>query len=70
MILRHDGREVWRAEIGPDLKRHTAMLAAGTAAITTLEFSTPTAAVPQSAAPGARELTFALYDLRLALPEP
>ncbi len=70
VILRHDGREVWRAEIGPDLKRHTAMLAAGTAAITTLEFSTPTAAVPQSAAPGARELTFALYDLRLALPEP
>ncbi len=69
VILRHDGTERWRAEIGPALTRHVVPLPAGAAAVSTLEFSSPTAAVPESAAPGARELAFALYDLRLALPE-
>ena len=69
VILRHDGREVWRAEIGPVLARHAVTLPAGAAAISTLEFSSPTPAVPENTASGARELAFALYDLRLALPE-
>ncbi len=69
VILRHDGRELWRAEIGPSLARHAVTLPAGGAAISTLEFSSPAPAVPENSVPGARELAFALYDLRLALPE-
>ncbi len=69
VILRHEGREVWRAEIGPALARHAVTLPASGAAFSALEFSSPTGAVPENNAPGARELAFALYDLRLALPE-
>ena len=70
IVLRHHGREVWRAEIGPALSTHTVTLPAGTSAITTLEFFTPSPAVPESSLAGARELAFALYDPRLALPQP
>ena len=70
VILRRDGREVWRAEIGTALSRHSVPLPAGEAAISTLEFSTPTAAVAESAVAGARELAFALYDPRVALSQP
>ena len=70
VILRRDGHEVWRAEIGTALSRHSIPFPAGTAAISTLEFSTPTPGTPESAAPGARELAFALYDPRVALAQP
>ena len=69
VILRQDGREIWRAAIGPTTSHHTVPLriALGHAPA---EFSTDTPAVRESPAPGARDLAFALYDLRLTLPKP
>ena len=59
-----------KAENADVVARVQAYAAAGAAAVSVLEFSTPTPGVPESTAPGARELAFALYDPRLALAQP
>lgn len=66
VVIRHEGREIWRATIGAETSTHRAELPATIARVITLEFSTPEPAVRENASPGARELGFALYDLRLA----
>lgn len=70
VVVRSAGRELARIETGPELSRHTLALPAGTALPLRLEFETDTPPVPESSAPGARPLAFALYDPRLALAEP
>lgn len=70
VVLRQDSREVWHGEIGPALSQHVVTLPARPAGVTSLTFSTDTRGVPENATPGARELAFALYDVRLALPQP
>lgn len=67
--VRQGGRELARIRVGLALTEHVVrvVLDAGHA---TLEFSTDAAPTPESAEPGARELAFALYDLRLALSDP
>lgn len=70
VVLRHEGRELWRAEIGPAFSAHAVPLPAAAGRVFTLEFSCAAPPVRESAAPGARELGFALYDLRLAPPAP
>jgi hypothetical protein len=69
VILKQDGREVWRGDTTASLTRHSVNLPASAAVDSMLEFSSSAPAVPESPAAGARELSFALYDLRLALPE-
>lgn len=69
VVIRQDKLEIWRGEIGIVLSNHRlpVQLAAGRAS---LEFSTDSPAVPESAQPDARPLAFALYDPRLSVPEP
>ena len=69
VVLRADGREIWRTTVNATLTQHALALRieAGTA---TVEFSTDTPPVPENTAPGARPIAFALYDLRLTLPKP
>lgn len=70
VTLQVDGREIWRGEVGATLSKHTVTLPAMPARRSTLEFSSDTPGVRENASPHARELAFALYDLRLALPQP
>jgi hypothetical protein len=65
VVLRQRGRELWRAPIGAKLSVHrvAVVLEPGGEA---LEFSTETPGQPESPAPGARSLAFALYDLRIS----
>ncbi len=67
VILRADGREVWRAAVGTTRADHAIeiLVHAGTAA---LEFTSDAAPVRENETPIARELGFALYDFRLAVP--
>ena len=68
VVLRQDGREIFRATVGPKLTPHHAdvQLTPGHA---TLEFSTDTPGTPESPNADARALAFALYDVRLSVPE-
>jgi hypothetical protein len=66
VILRHNGREIWRADIGPALSSHhvefeTATDDGG------IEFATDTPGVREGPAPDSRSLAFALYDLRMSV---
>jgi hypothetical protein len=71
VVLSVDGWEIWRAQVGTDLLHHAVTLPAKREpGLMVLEFSSDSPAVSESQAAGARELAFALYDLRLALPEP
>lgn len=70
ITLRLDGRELWRADIGPQLSRHSVTLPAPLPRHTTLEFATDAPPVPENSAAGARPLAFALYDPQLALTKP
>ncbi|MDP3070127.1 MAG: hypothetical protein Q8N18_07560, partial [Opitutaceae bacterium] len=70
VVIRHQGREIWRAAVGPTTTAHRAPLPATTARTIALEFATAEPPVRENAAPGARELGFALYDLRLAAGPP
>ncbi|MEO6246506.1 MAG: hypothetical protein ABIQ12_13815, partial [Opitutaceae bacterium] len=70
VTLTQDGHEVWRGETNLALTRHAVELPSRAAPDSVLEFSSPAPAIAESPAPGARALSFALYDLRLALPEP
>ena len=69
VIVRQDGRELWRASVGTTLSPHTVPLriAHGQA---TLEFFSDAPPQREGAGPDARDLSFALYDLRLTLPKP
>lgn len=69
VVLRHDGREVWRGEVTSTLARHTVVLAPAAGGRGTLAFSTDTPPTPEHDAPGARGLAFALYDMRVSLAE-
>jgi hypothetical protein len=70
VVMRVDGREVWRAGIAATISKHVVTLPAFTSTRPKLEFSSDTPGVRENSSPGARELAFALYDLRLALPQP
>lgn len=70
VIVSHDGREITRAEVGPQLSHHIVTLLASATRPAKLEFSTDTPPVPEHTVPGSRPLAFALYDLRLALQKP
>ncbi|MBL9189233.1 MAG: hypothetical protein JNK23_17255 [Opitutaceae bacterium] len=66
VVIRHEGREIFQAAAGPAFTHHQVALPAAMARTITLEFATAEPPVLENAAPGARELGFALYDLRLA----
>jgi len=70
VTLHLDGRELLRANIGPQLSRHSVTLPTPLPRHTTLEFATDAPPTPESPAPGARPLAFALYDPQLALTPP
>jgi hypothetical protein len=70
VVLRVEDHEVFRAQVGPAITKHVVTLSPLPGAALKLEFSSDAPAVPESSAPAARELAFALYDLRLALPQP
>jgi hypothetical protein len=70
VILRVGDNELWRGEIGPEISQHTVTLPANDTGRAKLEFTSATPPVPESADPNSRQLAFALYDLRLALPKP
>ncbi|MBL9201331.1 MAG: hypothetical protein JNL39_12540 [Opitutaceae bacterium] len=70
VVVRHRGREIWRAEPGTGFSQHTLDLPGSADPVITLEFASDAAPVPENAAPGARELGFALYDLRLTAAPP
>jgi hypothetical protein len=65
--VRQDGRELARLAVGRTLSAHAVPVRvdAGRAEI---EFFTTDPPTAESASPGARQLGFALYDLRLAVP--
>jgi hypothetical protein len=67
VLLEQDGVEVWRGQIGSARTTHrvTLHVRGGRAS---LVFRTPEPPVREADSPAARELGFALYDLRLALP--
>ena len=69
VVLRQDGREIWRAEVGMARTNYSVdvTVAGGHA---TLEFSSDAPAIRENDTPIARELGFALYDLRLDVPKP
>ena len=68
VVLRQDGREIGRAEVGASLSSHhvSVPVAGGRGAI---EFSTDTPGLPEGSGAGARALAFALYDLRVSVTE-
>ncbi len=68
IVLRQEGHDLWRTEVGNTLATHhlTVPIAAGHG---TIEFSTDTPGIRESAAPDARSLAFALYDLRVSVAE-
>ncbi len=68
VVLHHQGREFWRAEVGPTTSAHTVTMPAATTPIVTIEFASVEPPVRENAAPNARALAFALYDLRLTPP--
>ena len=69
VVLHHDGREIWRAAVGPTRSHHTVTVRSehGRAS---LAFSSDTPPQREGPHANARDLSFALYDLRLTLPEP
>lgn len=62
-------RELWRGEIGPALTAHRVVVSmpAGRGKLT---FTSDTPPVREHTGASARELAFALYDVRLELPQP
>ena len=69
VIIRQNGREIWRATVGKDLSHHTVPLRIEQGRAT-VEFSSDLPGVPEGPGADARRLAFALYDLRLTLPNP
>ncbi len=70
VVLRHEGREIWRGPIGTTATAHSVDLPGSAASVITLEFSSTEPPVPENASPSARALGFALYDLRLEATPP
>jgi hypothetical protein len=68
VIVRQDGREVWRGSVGQTLSHHTVPLQIERGRAT-IELVSDTPGVRESPNADARELAFALYDLRLTLPK-
>lgn len=64
VVLRHDGREIWRARVGERRKVFEApvTLYGGTG---TLTYSTDQPPVPENPAGNGRDLAFALYDVEV-----
>ena len=69
VVIRHDGRELWRGPVGEKTIRHAVSLRLAPGR-TVLEFSTDTPATREGPAADARALAFALYDPRLSVPTP
>jgi hypothetical protein len=69
VIILQNGREVWRAPIGLPTTHHSVPLRIehGQASV---EFTTDLPATRENSHADARDLAFALYDLRLTLPKP
>lgn len=70
VVVRHLGREIWRGQTAMTASAHTLDLPGSAASVVTLEFSCTEPPVLENASPGARELGFALYDLRLEAAPP
>jgi hypothetical protein len=68
VVLRQNGRELWRGSVGDKLSEFHALAAIAPGA-DMLEFSTDTPGVREGPAADARSLAFALYDLRMAVTE-
>lgn len=68
VVVRQQGREIWRAEIGPTLSSHHLSVAIS-GARDSVEFSTDTPGSPEGTGADARRLAFALYDLRVSVAE-
>jgi hypothetical protein len=69
VIIRQEGREIWRATIGAAFSDHQVPIAIAKGR-TEIEFSTDTPPVRENETPGARELAFGLFDPRLTVPKP
>jgi hypothetical protein len=69
VVLHHDGREIWRAAVGPTRSHHTVTVRSehGRASLAFFSDTPPQREGPHA---NARDLSFALYDLRLTLTEP
>lgn len=65
VVVRADGKEIWRGTVGERLTPVLVGDLALKAGVTRLEFATDAPAARESAEPGARELAFALYNLRI-----
>jgi hypothetical protein len=70
VILRQAGREIWRGNVGVDLTPRQSVPVPLAGGQTLIEFATETSGVPEGPNADARLLAFAIYDARLALPEP
>jgi hypothetical protein len=70
VTLRVNGRDIWQSDVRETISRHNVTVPVTAGALAKLEFFTDTPGIPESTGPGARELAFALYDLRLAPSEP
>jgi hypothetical protein len=66
IVIRQDGRELWRMDVGAALSPYHLNLQVGPNH-GTIEFATDTPGIPESPAPNARPLAFALYDVRVSL---
>ena len=69
VVCHHDGREIWRAAVGPTRSHHTVAVRSERGRAT-LAFSSDTPPQREGPHANARDLSFALYDLRLTLPKP
>jgi hypothetical protein len=68
IVIRQDGRELWRTDVGAALSPYHLNLQVGPNQ-STIEFATDTAGVPESPAPNARALAFALYNAHVSVRE-
>jgi hypothetical protein len=69
VALRKDGRDLWRAEVGTSVARHSVIMPLD-AGRTTVEFLTPTPPILETVGSGGRQLAFALYNPHLTVAEP
>jgi hypothetical protein len=70
MVVRADGRELWRGMIGPQLSERQSVRIPVVNGRAVLEFSSDTPATRAGESGDPRALAFALYDARLVVPEP
>lgn len=70
LVIRQDGRQIWRGRIGVDLSARQSVPIPLASGLGTLEFAADIAPIRESAASDARLLAFALYDPRLSVTKP